>query len=1668
MYNKKVLIESLKKLGSAKAPTQKKDVVVGLNNPTQMSSMKQGGSSVDKQLSVKKSNIQGNGLFINEPIRKGDVIGLAHINNQATPIVGKNHNHSENNPTAVNISQGNKRYLVAAKDLPAGTEITTNYRLQPELEQPEDFMRNGGMTPQKDGYRTYSPYKNLPYIDIHTDTIDTDNIVYDLQLVANNGVTKNVQKNTGLHKIPGASVIREIPIDLEKQSFKKGGGPGDRWLASLVKQGTRSNNLLTYPVKLAGERIARLNAMPYRTKQDIIDALFKKGYEANYFGNADTLHSDSTYGFGKRDLIANYFRGIDTGFEPTDYDFDSDAGLEALINEYGPLKAYLMNSQVKNEEPLSARDLMYHRVNKAYPHSDYDYPNIKIRDHALSKNFLKYTWQDYDADETKENFHKLFDSYGKETIPFDIQPDTSKPPPLFSFKYSPVNPIDNVAGHMGLLQRTAQNEFQLTTRDSWGFFPKNYDPKWNMSDKFRQKQTQLMDAFGKPFILTQTNPITFKKGGVHKTKNKNSRSYSRSLDATNKFFAENYLFEKPSSRKNKIYDPHAKYYQEGGASSPEKWEQEIRGIEGQIGNPTDWTMNDYYLLQDKLNAYRDWRENTPEGQAVIDSHNEEGEYNIPLPEHLQDYTNAMMKSKLAYANEFGNPAAKRMINLPDNPYQFDNGDTGTHYMASMDNYAVPQIQDENGQLVLGDYDPSSKEAMRFDSDEDARYFAEHYKDIAPGFINAKLTSNEIEEYAKGGYIIEDISVPELDKAQEGLEQTVTDTDKDYLIRMANSPLFKERYARMVGKPIDQVGEEAEAYRQQILNNIETVKINDIGVLPKDQISFEELKAKGFYSPPLSKESELFKPYYDSVNNTSLNKKEKKYYSEQFDEILNDFNKDKHSVYLNTDNPWTRTHELSHASVMGSVDKIFADPIKFKPYETPPKDQFNKLIEDIMVTNKPYLENPDEQKARVDVARKYLESKGLYDPVNENFTEEHLKKLQESMNFRDSDIAPQLIDLMLPYETKDKLRLFNDFVEKKPNQNSNIVKAEQGGELDKAQKGKPVQPYYTSDRKDFIKRIDALADSMGLYNQGLHDRDNYVNYLNKNGFDAKNHLERWNTNGWVDTDVHPTIGAIYNGILENSGGGFSRDNKGVAHSYTTYPLKNGNSKNVYDESPEGKLLAKRYSVYKKPVEEVIFVPNNNTIKKTLTAVPTKVKYTNKKNTITNVNAVPQDPVIPQEEVTPLARMPYQEVTRPELQIIPAAPYVKPVHYAGPRFGRWSDGSKGQFPQGLNTSDWERKTKEHQEQQRSAKPIVTRKYGGILDKAQTGLQVAGKNIIKNIVNYNEGDLLRLLAYKGINPASYRIKEKITQMPGELYNNTVNNSNRPFRTGMGLRYGPRNELLDQLLTQLNTSKASWNKLSTKDKMGALDAYDPLLMKTLEDIGQRRLDAWAVGLGQQQEYNTLEQIGENTYKMLGIEHTPDFFSERNNDIIFHGLKDQKYDDIKDQLINLSKQHYDLSKHPLTKRETEYHKPWQQTYHVQSSPKSDFIHSIYDNDTYGVRGGYRWDMKDTPEGMHWQANDVWDLHPWEKRSSGIINQSDAAKYYLGETFFKPLQNVEALGLIGGKSFNIENNFLVDPKTFKTIKQWEKGGEMEYELGDEIDEATKRKLEKLGYTFEII
>jgi len=214
--------------------------------------------------------------------------------------------------------------------------------------------------------------------------------------------------------------------------------------------------------------------------------------------------------------------------------------------------------------------------------------------------------------------------------------------------------------------------------------------------------------------------IPMKKGGLVKMpkltkKNKKAydKKFSRSIDATSRLFTESPLFAKPKSKKRKIFDPKSQY-QDGGIMDQ--------------GEPTGGVTS----------------------QEEIDAAN-----------------NAMMKARLAYAQMHGNPAAQRMVVAPDQPYVFDHGDTGTHFMASMDNYAVPLIQDVNGQLMLGDFGPESAEAMRFDNPEDAMYFAEHYKEITPDesyrkeypeedYIEAELTPEEIEEYRKGGYIIEDL------------------------------------------------------------------------------------------------------------------------------------------------------------------------------------------------------------------------------------------------------------------------------------------------------------------------------------------------------------------------------------------------------------------------------------------------------------------------------------------------------------------------------------------------------------------------------------------------------------------------------------------------------------------------------------------------------------------------------------------------------------------------------------------------------------------------------------------------------------------------------------------------------------------------------------------------
>lgn len=100
---------------------------------------------------VDKSNIEGDGLFAAKKIKKGEKIGTAHINGQPTPVIGKKHNHSDN-PNMVSKKKGNQRDIFANRDIEKGEELTTNYRMQPELEQPEEWLEEyqegGSQTPE--------------------------------------------------------------------------------------------------------------------------------------------------------------------------------------------------------------------------------------------------------------------------------------------------------------------------------------------------------------------------------------------------------------------------------------------------------------------------------------------------------------------------------------------------------------------------------------------------------------------------------------------------------------------------------------------------------------------------------------------------------------------------------------------------------------------------------------------------------------------------------------------------------------------------------------------------------------------------------------------------------------------------------------------------------------------------------------------------------------------------------------------------------------------------------------------------------------------------------------------------------------------------------------------------------------------------------------------------------------------------------------------------------------------------------------------------------------------------------------------------------------------------------------------------------------------------------
>jgi hypothetical protein len=178
-------------------------------------------SEVKKKYYIDSSKIEGKGVFAKKDLEEGETIGLLHTINK--PYIdynftelGEMHNHSET-PNCHNVLKDNKRFLTASRKIKKGEELTTNYRLQPDLEQPMEGWElkeslGKEMKPQVDGYRTYSPFQDLDYIIVDGNGIDCDNIVWDLILLGNDGSVKFGPKNSGAHYLEGATKVVELPF----------------------------------------------------------------------------------------------------------------------------------------------------------------------------------------------------------------------------------------------------------------------------------------------------------------------------------------------------------------------------------------------------------------------------------------------------------------------------------------------------------------------------------------------------------------------------------------------------------------------------------------------------------------------------------------------------------------------------------------------------------------------------------------------------------------------------------------------------------------------------------------------------------------------------------------------------------------------------------------------------------------------------------------------------------------------------------------------------------------------------------------------------------------------------------------------------------------------------------------------------------------------------------------------------------------------------------------------------------------------------------------------------------------------------------------------------------------------------------------------------------------
>jgi len=257
-------------------------------------------------------------------------------------------------------------------------------------------------------------------------------------------------------------------------------------------------------------------------------------------------------------------------------------------------------------------------------------------------------------------------------------------------------------------------------------------------------------------------------------------------------------------------------------------------------------------------------------------------------------------------------------------------------------------------------------------------------------------------------------------------------DQKFLIEMANSPLFKKRFSKMTGQPLENpipfkqeentsynVPFSADAFKKSIIDNVNTVRYAPKGIGDFSAGS-DGLASAAYYLP---KES-------NAVNDKLLTLS--KSVGKQDNDNIKSMIANQHTIFTDNDpGPYTRTHETSHASTLGRLDPINPYLPKFEAPKVYNKDWAAWAKE--QYDNKSflkYLSDPSEIKARVDASRKSLMDSGKYNPIKDEFGEKEYNMLLQSDD-------KNALDLINNFPKKEVIRMFNEIVSNNPKQQPSL-------------------------------------------------------------------------------------------------------------------------------------------------------------------------------------------------------------------------------------------------------------------------------------------------------------------------------------------------------------------------------------------------------------------------------------------------------------------------------------------------------------------------------------------------------------------------------------------------------------------------------------------------------